>query len=124
MCERAKLPLLCLNPCDSMDYSPPGSSVHGTLQARILEWVAVPSSRRSSQCSDRICILCLLHWQAGFFFFLSLVPPGKHVPTCSLNSLFCSPKNSRWILVNKNKLFQTHQHSSTRITSERRVRSS
>ena len=32
-----------------MDYSPPGSSVHGILQARILEWVATPSSRGSSQ---------------------------------------------------------------------------
>ena len=32
-----------------MDYSPPGSSVHGILQARILEWVAIPFSRESSQ---------------------------------------------------------------------------
>ena len=31
-----------------MDYSPPGSSVHGILQARIQEWVAIPSSRGSS----------------------------------------------------------------------------
>ena len=31
--------------CDTMDYSPPGSSVHGVLQARMLEWIAVPSSR-------------------------------------------------------------------------------
>ena len=31
--------------CNFMDYSPPGSSVHGILQARILEWVAMPSSR-------------------------------------------------------------------------------
>ena len=38
----------CLILCDPMDYSPPGSSVHGTLQARILEWVAMPSSRGSS----------------------------------------------------------------------------
>ena len=30
-----------------MDYSPPGSSVHGILQARTLEWVAMPSSRRN-----------------------------------------------------------------------------
>ena len=37
--------------CDSMDY-PPGSSVHGVLQARILEWVVMPSSRGSSQPSD------------------------------------------------------------------------
>ena len=36
-----------------MDYSRPGASVHGILQARILEWVAMPSSRGSSQASDR-----------------------------------------------------------------------
>ena len=34
----------CLTLCDSMDCSPPGSSVHGVLQARILEWVAMPFS--------------------------------------------------------------------------------
>ena len=39
----------CLTLCDTMDCSPPGSSVHGVLQARILEWVAVPSSRESSR---------------------------------------------------------------------------
>ena len=39
---------LCLAFCDAMDYSPPGSSVHGILQARILEWVAIPFSRGSS----------------------------------------------------------------------------
>ena len=36
-----------------MDTSPPGSSVHGILQARILEWVAMPSSRGSSQPRDQ-----------------------------------------------------------------------
>ena len=44
---------LCLTLCDPMDCSPPGSSVHGILQARILEWVAMPSSRGSSQPRDR-----------------------------------------------------------------------
>ena len=39
----------CLTLCDPTDYSPPGSSVHGILQARILEWVAIPSSRGSSR---------------------------------------------------------------------------
>ena len=38
--------------CDPMDYSRPGSSVHGILQARILEWVAMPSSRKSAQPRD------------------------------------------------------------------------
>ena len=39
--------------CDPMDCSPPSSSVHRILQARILEWVAMPSSRRSSFPRDR-----------------------------------------------------------------------
>ena len=34
--------LLCLTPCDPMECSLPGASVHGILQARILEWVAIP----------------------------------------------------------------------------------
>ena len=38
----------CPTLCSSMDCSPPGSSVHGILQARILEWVAISSSRGSS----------------------------------------------------------------------------
>ena len=40
---------LCLTLCDPLDYSLPGSPVHGILQARILEWVAISSSRGSSQ---------------------------------------------------------------------------
>ena len=40
--------------CDPMDCSPPGSSVHGILQARILEWVAMPFSRGSSRLKDQI----------------------------------------------------------------------
>ena len=40
---------LCPTLCDPMNCRPPGSSVHGILQARILEWVATPFSRGSSQ---------------------------------------------------------------------------
>ena len=47
-----------------MDCGPPGSSVHGILQASILGWVATPSSRRSSQPRDRT----LVSWTAGGFF--------------------------------------------------------
>ena len=47
VCVRARSLQLCLNLCDSMDHSPPGSSVHGILQARILEWVAISFSRGS-----------------------------------------------------------------------------
>ena len=47
-CMRAKSLQSCLTLCNLMDCSPPGSSVHGILQARILEGVAMPSSRGSS----------------------------------------------------------------------------
>ena len=49
----AKSHHLCLTLCDPMDYSPPGSSVHKILQIRILEWVAVTSSRGSSPSSKK-----------------------------------------------------------------------
>ena len=50
--------------CGPMDYSPPGSSVHGILQARILEWVAFPSPGESSQPRDQTQVSCI----AGRFF--------------------------------------------------------
>ena len=64
----------CPTLCDPMDCTQPGSSVHGLLQARILEWVAVPSFGGSSRPRDQTCLFCLLHWQAGS---LSLAPSGK-----------------------------------------------
>ena len=58
----------CLTLCNPLDYSPPSSSVHGILQARILEWVAMPSSRESSQPGVQTCISCIA---GGFFYLLS-----------------------------------------------------
>ena len=63
----------CLTLYDPMDCSPLGSSVHGILQARILKWAAMPSSRGSFQPRD-LHLLHVLHCQAGS---LSLAPPGK-----------------------------------------------
>ena len=61
--------------CNPMDSSLPGSSDRGILQARMLEWVAMPFSRGSSQPRDRtLSLFCLLRWQGGS---LPLVPPGK-----------------------------------------------
>ena len=48
MCVHAKSLQSCLTLCDSVDCSPPGSSIHEILQARTLEWVATSSSGRSS----------------------------------------------------------------------------
>ena len=65
----------CLILCDPMDYSLPGSCVRGVLQASILEWVAISSSRGifpTQGLSPHL--LCLLHWRVGL---LPLAPPGK-----------------------------------------------
>ena len=53
----------CLTLCNSVDGSPPGPSVHGISQARILEWVAIPFARRSSQPRDQTQV----SWVAGRF---------------------------------------------------------
>ena len=50
--------------CNRMDYSPPGFSVHGIFQARILEWVPIPFSRGSSRPKDQSLVSCI----AGRFF--------------------------------------------------------
>ena len=56
----------CPTLCDPMDCSPPGSSVHGILQARILEWVAIPFARGSCWSRDQNQISCI----AGRFFII------------------------------------------------------
>ena len=57
-----------------MDRNPPGSSVHGILQARILEWVAMISSRGSSQSRVQIHISCVSCFAGRFF---TTEPSGK-----------------------------------------------
>ena len=62
---------LCPILCNPMVYSPSGSSVHGIIHARILEWVAISFSRSSSQLKDWTQVSCI----AGIFF--TCKPPGK-----------------------------------------------
>ena len=70
-----------------MDCSMPGSSVHGILQARILECIAISFSRASSGSKDlNPCLSCLLHWQAD-----SLLLSHQGNPWLSLN-------DRKWLL--------------------------
>ena len=61
-------------PCNPVDRSLPGSSVHGILQARILEWVAMLSSRGSARPRDPTFASCNSCTAGGFF---TAEPPGK-----------------------------------------------
>ena len=64
---------LCLTLWDPLDCSPPGSSLYGILQARILEWVATPLSKGSSRPKDQTWVSCV----AGKFF---TVWASLHIP--------------------------------------------
>ena len=67
VCVHAKLLQLCPTLCNPMGCSPPGSPVHGILQARILEWIAVSSSRGSSWPRNELASLRSPALAGGFF---------------------------------------------------------
>ena len=83
-----------------MDYSPPGSSVHGILQAKILAWVTMPSLQGifPTQGSNPR-LLHLLHWQAGS---LPLAPHGK--PHVDYMQNLIKKKNGTNELIYKTKI--------------------
>ena len=66
-CVHAKLLQSCPTLCDPIDCRPPGSSVHGILQARIPEWVSMPFSRGSSWPRDQTFISCNSSIAGRFF---------------------------------------------------------
>ena len=108
---------LCPILCDPMDYSLPGSSVHGILQARILEWVVISFSRGSFQPRNRTQVSCT----AGRFFTLwatretppspwvSLFPETHNIEIKPINnptitSEWSSEKNTHMSLILNHKL--------------------
>ena len=75
VCMRAQSLQLCLTLGDTMDCSLPGSSVHGILQATILEWVAMPSFRGSSQPRDQTHVSWVSYTVGEFFTTETLGKP-------------------------------------------------
>ena len=59
VCRTVLVAQSCLTLCDPTNCSLPGFSVHGILQAKILEWIAIPFSRGTSQPRDRTLVSCL-----------------------------------------------------------------
>ena len=111
---QAKSLQLCPTLCNFMDHSLPGSSVHGILQARFLEWVAMPSSRGSSQPRDWTCVSCD-SCIAGRFFTAEprAKPSDQHlVLFCSNEHLF---RQQQGKVGQKYNLLLSHQYSHCQI---------
>ena len=127
----------CLTLCDPMNCSPPGSSVHGILQARILEWVAISSSRGSFRAKDWTHIhFCT----AGRFFTTSItwetwclcwtllkancsicsawndLPPASGEPECRCDPLGKIPEESRRPLLQLTRHSMFRQETKTPCT--------
>ena len=88
VCMHAKLLQLSPILCHPVDCSPPGSPGLGILQARILEWVAMPSCRIFSTQELNPQLLCLLYWQMGS---VPLAPTGKpHSTTYEVLNMYAT----------------------------------
>ena len=83
--------------CDPMDCRLPGSSVHGFLQVRILEWVAIPFSRGSSQPKNRTQVSCI----AGRFFTIWATREALWVSWVISKARNKSSQLERWYLPSK-----------------------
>ena len=107
LCVHTKSLQSCLTLCDIVDCSSRSSSVHGILQARILEWVAIFFSRGSSLTQGSN--LNLLHWQVVSALQADSLPtePSRKPPRglstqsmegCGLTLLTASPLRRHWLL--------------------------
>ena len=76
--------------CEPKDCSLPGSSVHGISQARILEWVAISSSSRSSRPRNRTCISCIGRWV--FHHWATWEAPQMYYDALNFNLSLCTIK--------------------------------
>ena len=90
----------CLTLCDPMDHSPPGSFVHGILQARILEWTDMPSSREPSQPRDQTCVSyvsCIGMRSKSFQSCPTLCDPLDCGPSGSSNYGILQARILKWV---------------------------
>ena len=86
---------LCPTLSDPMNSSPPGSSVHGILQARILEWVAIPFSEGSSRPRDQTQVSRI----AGRFFILWVTSPSTCPGTKQIRDTHREKKGNKVFLI-------------------------
>ena len=101
MCVGAQSLRSCLTLCDPMDYRPPGSSVHGILQARILEWVPLQSCPPPGNLPNPVIkqintalqfqkkMYFLKNWLKTALFFYTHTRTHTMFFSIILNTLFC-----------------------------------
>ena len=105
--------------CDSMNCSPPGSSVHGVLQARILEWITMPSSRGSSRPRDRTGISCVSCTAGGFSTHWATWEAHTNLWKLELAPVVVFIK--LWIDFNQEKLVFTKRLNSIQIKTDQHI---
>ena len=107
----AKSLQLCPTLCNPMDCSPPGSSIHGdSVQARILQWVAMPSSMGSSQSRDQThvsYVSCIGKWVLYHYHHLGIpsFPAELNKISMALPSLIAMWFGWLW-----GRVLQEHKH--------------
>ena len=105
--------------CDPMDCSLPDSSVHGILQARILEWVAISFSRGSSRPRDRIWVSCIeIESEVAQSCPTLCDPMDCNLPGSSVHEFF-KARVLEWVVISSpaqqaDSLSLSHQRSPTR----------
>ena len=112
-CVAVLVPQLCLTLCNPVDCSLPGSSVHGILPARILEWVAISYSKGSSQPTDWTWVSCIGRWilhhlshqGSSFSYYLVYLLSG-----CLQISCLCLRDFLDWFRSMWPKLIQLSEH--------------
>ena len=87
VCSVAKL---CLTLCNPVDCHPPGSSVHGIFQARILEWVAISSSRGSSGPRDQTHVSCVSRPGRQILYYCATGEAASEIPLQHFSVQFSS----------------------------------
>ena len=95
---------LCPTLCNPMDYSPPGSSVHGILQTRIVGWVAMPSSRGPSQPRDQTPVSCIAGRFCTIWEITSLHPKWIKMNLFTNTPLSTHERRKTWVAISLHKI--------------------
>ena len=108
----------CPTLCDPTDCSPPGFSIHGILQARILEWIAIPFSRESSWPRDWTQVFCI----ASRFFAVWATREAQSVKSWTSKPNLYDISFSYWVTLHHSSIVFSSVHQFSRSVVSNSVR--